>query len=541
MNKISSLAFNVINILCVVLLAIIMTIALNGEIIALPVLSVISATIICVVLFINKQKSQRKVRAKKLLTRLRNFAKNHTTGLKVAVGIALFLSLIARFLPVILNVTYTLDGGLTDTGVHYYAAQQLADDWLADYILEYEKTYPYLYGYSLTLSYFCRALFGNINLAIIVSNLLFDLIGAVLFYKLLKRLFSRETAMVGTFLYLINPLSIVLCWLPLNLVLVNTLLVLALYLAVLLLDKIKQNSILPSLCLAVLLGLVIFVSNLYRPIFTIILIAVIICIVLYMLKTLASQTRVSATNSTNIKKLKKSNNKRETSDLLFKIIITPILMLLLLILSFGLSTTFTNRFVESRFGEDLLGASGGWSFYVGSNYDTKGAWSRSDSGHFFNEVVQQNEKITDAHEQIKQEGIARYLALNPLQLFNHLANKLDVLFGDSGNTIYDISYTFNIYSNGTLYKFLASLVSIYFLFIVLGALIFVWCTRYNSNPKILLLKLSLLGLTAGFLLVEVMARYAFVMHPILICCTSAAIYAFGVQKKDKQKILIPND
>ena len=468
MNKISSLAFNVINILCVVLLAIIMTIALNGEIIALPVLSVISATIICVVLFINKQKSQRKVRAKKLLTRLRNFAKNHTTGLKVAVGIALFLSLIARFLPVILNVTYTLDGGLTDTGVHYYAAQQLADDWLADYILEYEKTYPYLYGYSLTLSYFCRALFGNINLAIIVSNLLFDLIGAVLFYKLLKRLFSRETAMVGTFLYLINPLSIVLCWLPLNLVLVNTLLVLALYLAVLLLDKIKQNSILPSLCLAVLLGLVIFVSNLYRPIFTIILIAVIICIVLYMLKTLASQTRVSATNSTNIKKLKKSNNKRETSDLLFKIIITPILMLLLLILSFGLSTTFTNRFVESRFGEDLLGASGGWSFYVGSNYDTKGAWSRSDSGHFFNEVVQQNEKITDAHEQIKQEGIARYLALNPLQLFNHLANKLDVLFGDSGNTIYDISYTFNIYSNGTLYKFLASLVSIYFLFIVLA-------------------------------------------------------------------------
>ena len=311
MKKIAGFALNVINVLCVVLLAIVTTITLNGEIIALPVLSVVFAATACIVLYINSRKSQRRVLGKRFLTRLRMFTNNHATGLKIAVGIVLFLSLVARFLPIIFNTTYALDGGLTDTGVHYYAAQQLADDWLADYILEYEKTYPYLYGYSLTLSYFCKVLFGNINLAIIVSNLLFDLIGAVLFYKLLKRLFNRETSVIGTFLYLINPLSIILCWLPLNLVLVNTMLVLALYLAVLLLDKIKQNSILPSLCLAILLGLVIFVSNLYRPIFTIILIAVVICIILYTLRILTNRTKTPALASANIKKPKKVKTKRK--------------------------------------------------------------------------------------------------------------------------------------------------------------------------------------------------------------------------------------
>ena len=165
---------------------------------------------------------------------------------------------------------------------------------------------------------------------------------------------------------------------------------------------------------------------------------------------------------------------------------------------------------------------GGWSFYVGSNYTTSGAWSRDDSLHFFSDVIPSSTSIDNAQTTIMNEGIARYRQLSPLQFINHIANKLNVLFGDSGNSIHDLYHVFQVDLSSWKYRLLQSLVTLFFTSMLLASIFFTWKSIGTDTPaattslSIPMLQLAFLGLTAGFLLVEVMNRYSSIFYPILI-------------------------
>ena len=106
---------------------------------------------------------------------------------KLCLTILIFICFIARFLPLILNWQYCCMNDLSDTGVHYFGAQELAvTGTLEEKIINYEKMFPYLFPYTYILSLFTRITFNNINIAIVLSNVIFDCISILLIYKIIK-------------------------------------------------------------------------------------------------------------------------------------------------------------------------------------------------------------------------------------------------------------------------------------------------------------------------------------------------------------------
>lgn len=394
----------------------------------------------------------------------------------------LSVGIILRIAPSLLRLDYILINDLGDTAVHYFGSQELANGFLEENIAEYEKMYPYLFSYTFLLSIFVKIFFGNINCAIAISNLFFDYAGIFLLYRLLEKIKGKNSARLGIIIALINPFSIIACWLPLNLIVVNFLLLVIITICInIIYDK---NTSIFSLC--ILLGLIVSFANYFRPLFSVALVAM--CIILLM-------------------KYLKTKDKKQ------------LLGIMIMASTLIITTSITNKIINRALNENVMDNTGGWNFYVGSNYESKGKWSTEDRDFFFGEISPYY-SVDTARKMIMREGIERYSSYSPWMFVNHAINKLSVLFGDEGNAISDIKYCYNINGESVLYSLCASIVSVYFSLITLGNMINCIYNRKSKEDDILLLRLLLLGFTASFLIVEVMNRYTMIMYPILIMTSS---------------------
>lgn len=401
---------------------------------------------------------------------------------KYIVAIFFIVGIIFRSLPLILNWNYTCINNLSDTGVHYFGAQELAEGFLGENIVTYEKMYPYLFPYTFLLSIFVRLCFGHIDCAIILSNLLFDYIGIFLLYKILHKMKGKKSAVFGMLVSLVNPFSIIACWCSLNLIVVNFLLLLVITICISIINK-KINKKFLLTCFT--LGVAVSLSNYFRPLFSVVLIAMIIILFMRYLK--------------------------DRDRML-------ILGILIMICAMVILSQITNRAINKIVNENVMNNTGGWSFYVGSNYESKGQWTASDSNYFFSEITPYY-PVDIAREMIKEKGIERYADYSLKMFITHIANKMSVLFANEGNAIYDIWYCLGINNESVLYLICSSMVSLYFALITFGGLLSCIFKRKNDEG-ILLLRLLLLGFTAAFVLVEVMNRYTFIMYPVLIIITA---------------------
>ena len=485
------------NVSCFLLLSTALLLAINSQIITVPLATIVLALMAATSILLLYNKG--------LWRRLRNFTTNHNRRIIIfSLAVIIILGLLARFAPLLFGWKYSLENDLGDASVHYYAAQQLSHGALESNILEYERIYPYLYPYSLVLSVFYR-IFNNIVLATLFSNTVLDIIGAIFVYLLIRGISNKRAAVTGFTLYLINPLSIVMCWMTMNVVLVNTILCAVLYLLMTLLKYMRSHKAAVSCILAIITGVLICIGNLFRPVFSVFLVVFLLCVPVAF--TVLSQSYKQGDHH--------SRSIRNTLAL----IALPSFALLS---SFALSSTVTDKAVISQLGNNSSQIMGGWSFYVGSNYTTSGAWSRDDSLHFFSDVIPSSTSIDNAQTTIMNEGLARYRQLSPLQFINHIANKLNVLFGDSGNSIHDLHHVFQVDLSSWKYRLLQSLVALFFTSMLLASIFFTWKSIGTDTPaattglSIPMLQLALLGLTAGFLLVEVMNRYSSIFYPILI-------------------------
>lgn len=468
----------IIDILCLLTFFILITafiLSISGGL-KLPFLAIIIAFL---VLFLINYKNQSLQLVKALLEN------------KAVLIIIVVLSILARLAPLILNLEYLCENNLSDTGVHYFGAQQLASGGLDTKIADYEKTFPYLYPYTLFLSTF-YGIFGNINVSVVLSNIILDCLSGVFVYLLLTKL-HPSSRRLGLILWSINPFSIVMCWLPMNIILVNCIISAALLVGVSILDGKK-------LFWSALFGIIIFIGNLFRPIFTILLIALIIAMFCH--NTLNMKRKVACT-------------------------------LLVLLFAF-IPSTILNSIIKEKYDDDILGSSGGWSFFVGSNYSTSGQWSREDSDYYFGNVAPKYEKISDAQEAIKHEGFERYKQMGLLKLINHAANKLSVLFSKIYTSIYDIRHVFGVSEESLLYKLLTSLVGVFFSSLTFLAIMYIQ-RNSNINHSSLYLYLSILGFTAAFLIVEVMNRYSSVYFALLIPLASITLTDLVHNKRNRGK------
>jgi hypothetical protein len=252
-------------------------------------------------------------------------------------------------------------------------------------------------------------------------------------------------------------------------------------------DKSKKDMVLRSM----LLGLLLFVGNMYRPVFFVFLIAIVIVIILGMRKN------------------KKSIFNRSAS-------------VVLCILMAVIPTSLYQKGVTGAIGEDVYDCNIGWSFYLGSNYDTNGQWSLADYEYYDAEFYAQEGSFSKANKRALRYGLHRYRLMGAIGSMSHFANKAQVLFGRISESMYDIAKVFVslVEKHEMMCASIATLISIYMLTLYVSIFGAFKKPFLENGPKkkeyASFVLLSLLGLTASFLLVEVSSRYFTMFMPILI-------------------------
>ena len=246
---------------------------------------------------------------------------------------------------------------------------------------KYIAVFPYLFAYIKVLSVFMM-IFGNKIYHAIVFNIIIDLIGAFFMYLFGKKVFNdKKKGIIFLLIWLFNPFNIIWCMkiLPINIV--NTTIIISAYVLECLLSSFNNKK---YLIISIILGIIIGISNLFRPIMIIFLITILLYY-LYLIIFLKY----------NFKKI--------------------ILSFILIILCYSAYNNLNYKLVENVTGYAPSKNGSGWSVYVGSNIDSNGSWFYEPE---LNEYFENNERfIPDVILWTKQLEIIKVIILKFYQIF----------------------------------------------------------------------------------------------------------------------------
>ena len=348
---------------------------------------------------------------------------------------------------------------------------------IGDSISTNVSIFPYLYSYIALLGSAMRV-FGISYKTVIILNLIIELLGAYIIYLILKMKYSKNICYKGILIYMFNPLSYLWVIKSLPIVTVNTLIILSFYIYEIFN---KEKDIKSKIIYSILLGFVLSFANAFRPVMIIFIIALAIIMIMELIK----------------------KNK-------------IILLFLITIVVYLISNQIILNIVGHNIGVTVPKNSGGWSMYVGANYESNGQWNRTDDTHFF-ETYDKTDNIT-VHKIMQEEAIERYKNLG-LKSFKLLYKKSIIL------SAFDYA-TFGAMDILLIPKH-AILVCSYIAFMIMLILniknIIIDIKTNDSEDLIYLL--FIMGLFSANLLVEVSVRY---FAPLLL-----PLFIYGVKHLDK--------
>lgn len=127
--------------------------------------------------------------------------------------LVMILAVMVRLSFLIFSDYYLPLGTTIDTGIHRFAGEEIATfGQIVDPVMgRYEAFFPFLTSYSLIVGMSMK-IFGVTYLAILIPNIIFDLIAATAIYSILyKRKANKTISRLGATLWLLNPLTILFC------------------------------------------------------------------------------------------------------------------------------------------------------------------------------------------------------------------------------------------------------------------------------------------------------------------------------------------
>ncbi len=427
--------------------------------------------------------------------------------LLICMAICFILGIILRLIFLRFSDFYLPYGSGSDTGIHWYTAQEILETGQiqsAD-AGNYEALFPYLTTYTLLVS-LCMRIFGVTYAAILIPNLIFDLIAAILLYILLKQWKNQKVAAIGAIIMILNPLSIAFCVEGMALSVTNLFIMLAIFAVFYLWRFYQQQRYAEFLLLAALTGLTLSLGNAFRAVFTVIFIALAILIITELL--------------------------HHPSKSHFWYLGTGLLMIMV---TFSGSNAIIDRIYHQTnpYYTENHGTLG-WSFFVGANYQNNGRWSDEDWAIMSSRLYGDDDtrwSPTEINQTFMQEGIQRYLDLGIKRTAIHFLSKSRVLFSRNNiTTIRNFEEQFtNVDGSEWWYWFIykATLLTITF-FAVMS---FVFVVRIfkdrktsQNNSFLYFLALCFCGLLASSLLVEVMSRYISIFIVPFVIFSTLGLY-----------------
>ncbi len=356
---------------------------------------------------------------------------------------------------------------------------------------KYISIFPHIGGYILFLGKIFKIFGTNYNVYIIL-NIMFDLMGGFFVFKTLKILSSKKTGVIGLIIYMFNPINILACSLCSPIIIFNSLLSIVFYITSLIIKN-NINDKQKFLLLNILLGIVIGITNIFRPIMPIYIISMsIYYIYLFLIN---------------------KNTK----------ILTYIFALILLIIPYHYITKVNEIMIYKTINLELTNNSIGWNLYIGSNIQNRGMWSEQTGKNF---TVKYNDNNMDANQiqnYFMKLGINQYKnnGFNNLKL---LGLKFNVFHERLGSYVYNSYFDSLSVQNNNTVKLLVILITniVYYSFIILPILNFKSICN-PTNSKYLVYIVFFIGIVISHLIMEASPRYMFPLINIYILASSICL------------------
>ena len=382
----------------------------------------------------------------------------------------------------------------SDEATFYYNAVSLASN--LEINSKYIAVFLYLFGYINILSIFMK-IFGTTIYHAITFNIIIDLIGAVFAYLFGKKIFNdKKKGILFLLIWLFNPFNIIWCMkiLPINIV--NTMIIISAYVFECLLSSFNNKR---YLIISIVLGIIIGISNSFRPIMIIFLIA----IFLYYLYLIIF-------SKYNLKKL--------------------LLSFIMISLCYGVYNNLNYKLVEDATGYTPSKSGSGWSVYVGSNINSNGEWFLEPKlDEFF--VKDEDFSPSEIHEYFMEEGIKNYKSYNLITVSKFMIKKLEVLTNDVYSYTYE-NFTSSVINQSKKYNTVLKsyLYCFWFLMFIINIFSIFNITDKDENSRLVFYRLFFIGLVVSHLLVEVSPRYFMPMLvPLMI------LMGFQIEKLMKKE------
>lgn len=354
----------------------------------------------------------------------------------------------------------------SDEATFYYNAVKLANN--TNINTRYIAVFPYLYSYILLLGSIMNFI-GTGFKTVVLTNILLDMIGSYFIYLIGNKLKNKELGIKMMLLWLYNPLQILWCTKALPVIIVNTLFIICIYTFIILL---KSDTIKKKITLSIILGILLGISNSFRPIFIIFLIAM-ICYYIYNLLIKENKTDIKLIN------------------------------LIIIIIIFITCNNFYSSLVSSKTNYKIGNNISGWTLYLGSNLKSNGAWFEVSE---FNEFLNLNEDefdVQEIHNYFKKQAINNYKTYSILNLIKLFTKKYYILTSNIPSYTYE--NTINPLTNNKLTIICKLYLIIFWITLILNCITIK--IKNIKNPIIIFLIILEIGLILSHLLVEVSPRY----------------------------------
>lgn len=354
----------------------------------------------------------------------------------------------------------------SDEATFYYNAVKLANN--TNINTRYIAVFPYLYSYILLLGSIMNFI-GTGFKTVVLTNILLDMIGSYFIYLIGNKLKNKELGIKMMLLWLFNPLQILWCTKALPVIIVNTLFIICIYTFIILL---KSDTIKKKITLSIILGILLGISNSFRPIFIIFLIAM-ICYYIYNLLIKENKTDIKLIN------------------------------LIIIIIIFITCNNFYSSLVSSKTNYKIGNNTSGWTLYLGSNLKSNGAWFEVSE---FNEFLNSNEAefdVQEIHNYFKEQAINNYKTYSILNLTKLFTKKYYILTSNIPSYTYE--NTINPLTNNKLTIIYKLYLIIFWITLILNCITIK--IKNIKNPIIIFLIILEIGLILSHLLVEVSPRY----------------------------------
>lgn len=407
---------------------------------------------------------------------------------------------------------------ISDPATFYGASQNLIEEGNFGDLSEEIAFFPYLAAYSNVLA-LANIIIPDFWLAAIIANTLLSLGTAICLYFVAKTLLGQKKqkyAILAFVLWFLSPFEILFSTQSLPVTATNFFIGLSILLFIKLFNAIKDKNAKKSCLLAAALGLFAGLGNCFRPIFSVIIIAIIIYAIYFLLKTHGEKS------SKYFKKLSGAS-------------------VLIILAIFCAVNSFNLLWVSKATGTRAAINSGGWSVFVGSNQESRGQWNLGDTETKdticagLGSEGDSEEWADECHSRLTKEGVKRYLSYGFWGTISLGLEKLET-FSSWQNNIYNASGCIVGYGNSKVESFYKGFIFFYVVIVITLCIrnLYFFLKNFGDtdnarcDDRIIILVLLLLGFFFSSALVEVANRYAQVMYPVFVVLASLSL---GISKK----------